>query len=152
MALTTPPEGVPVHERPEYYYEQSAVIPVRRNSRGELDVLMITSRKGRRWVIPKGIVEPHLSPPDSAAKEAIEEAGVQGRVHGQPIGHYAYDKWGGVCQVAVFVMEVETEMDHWPEDYRQREWLSLAEAAARMDEAALQAMLPQVATFLDQEG
>ena len=103
-------------ERPEYYYTQSAVIPFRRH--GELEILMITSRKKKRWVLPKGIVEPELSPPDSAAKEALEEAGIEGAVSPDSIGTYRYDKWGGTCTVDVFTMEVEAILDVWLESYR----------------------------------
>ena len=126
-------------ERPEYYYTQSAVIPFRR--RGGLEILMITSRKKKRWVLPKGIVEPGLSPPDSAAKEALEEAGIEGAVSPGAIGTYRYDKWGGTCTVDVFTMEVETVHDSWLEDFRDRQWVSLEEAVARVDEEELKRIL-----------
>jgi phosphohistidine phosphatase len=65
---------------PDWIYRQSAVIAYRRRPRG-VEVLLITSRKGTRWVLPKGVVEPGLSPATSAAKEALEEAGVRGTVN-----------------------------------------------------------------------
>ena len=65
--------------KPEQWYRQSAVIPYRLTQQIEtgppsVEVLLITSRKRKRWVIPKGIVEPKLSPLESALKEAYEEA------------------------------------------------------------------------------
>ncbi len=126
--------------RPDYYYTQSAVIPFRRHS-GGLEILMITSRKKKRWVVPKGIVEPELSPWDSAAKEALEEAGIEGAVSQRSAGTYRYDKWGGTCTVDVFTMEVETIHDSWLEDFRERQWVSLEEAVARVREEELKRIL-----------
>jgi 8-oxo-dGTP pyrophosphatase MutT (NUDIX family) len=104
-------------------YRQSAVIPYRRGPSG-LEVLLVTSRKGTRWVLPKGVVEPDLSPAASAAKEALEEAGVRGAIDDEPLGTYQYWKWGGTCTVQVFAMEVEEEVAHWPEASTRRRLLA----------------------------
>ncbi|MBF0368294.1 MAG: NUDIX hydrolase [Magnetococcales bacterium] len=136
-----------MQEHPDYYYQQSAVIPCRQEG-GELKILLITSRKKRRWVIPKGIIEPNLIPPDSAAKEALEEAGVQGKVSQSPIGTYKYDKWGGTCDVQVFVMEVEKVLDDWMESFRDRAWMGLEEAMERMEEKKLRIIMNRLPDFL----
>ena len=121
-------------------YRQSAVIPYRRGPSG-LEVLLVTSRKGTRWVLPKGVVEPYLSPAASAAKEALEEAGVRGAIDDERIGTYQYRKWGGTCTVQVFAMEVEQEEADWPEaNTRRRAWLTVDDARRRFDEAALRQM------------
>lgn len=134
-------------EFPDYYYNQSAVIPIR--GRGDdLRVLLISSRTNKRWVIPKGIIEPALSPEESAAKEAHEEAGIEGHVFPYRIGDFEYDKWGGTCKVQVFVMDVEKVHDHWLENFRERVWVTLEEATQRMREKALQTILQQVPVFL----
>ncbi len=127
-------------EKPEFYYRQSAVIPLRRRA-GELEILMITSRKKKRWVLPKGVIEPDLTPPESAAKEALEEAGIEGRVAADPAGTYHYRKWGGTCSVLVYVMEVELVHAAWEEDFRDREWVRPEEAMARVDEDELRQIL-----------
>ena len=131
-------------DRPDYFYTQSAVVPFR--TRGEqLEILMISSRKRRRWVIPKGIKEPELSALDSAAKEAMEEAGVCGKVLPQPLGTYQYPKWGGTCSVEVFAMQVEQMHDEWEESYRDREWVSLEEAVSRSEDPGLKQILRNLA-------
>lgn len=130
-----------MNQTPDWIFNQSGVIPYREVG-GELQVLLITSRKRKRWVIPKGIVETPLSPRDSAANEAWEEAGITGRVSSAAIGVYRYNKWGGTCRVQVFPMQVTDMLDQWPEvDLRDREWVSLAEAARRVDEADLKQMI-----------
>ena len=122
---------------PAWMYRQSAVIPYRRGPNG-LEVLLVTSRKGTRWVIPKGAVEPDLTPTVSAEKEAMEEAGVRGVTGAEPLGTYEYRKWGGTCTVQVFAMEVEDEVPAWPESgMRRRAWLTVEEARRRVDEAGL---------------
>ena len=126
---------------PEWMYRQSAVIPYRAGADG-LEVLLITSRKRKRWVPPKGVVEPGMTAPASAAKEAMEEAGVQGPVDERPLGSYRYRKWGGTCTVEVFAMKVTEESASWPEaDFRTREWMPVDEAASRVDEEGLKRIL-----------
>jgi len=122
---------------PEWMYRQSAVIPYRRGPSG-LQVLLVTSRKGTRWVLPKGVVEPNLSPATSAAKEALEEAGVRGPIDDEPLGTYQYRKWRGTCTVQVFAMAVEEEMADWPEaGVRTRAWLTIGDARRRVGEEGL---------------
>ena len=125
----------------EWMFNQSGVIPIRREE-GGLRILLITSRKKKHWVIPKGIVEPHLSPGESAAQEAMEEAGICGRISASPIGEYAYAKWGGTCHVKVFLMEVVEERTEWPESsFRERRWAGVEEAAELVDEDGLSRLI-----------
>jgi 8-oxo-dGTP pyrophosphatase MutT (NUDIX family) len=55
------------------------VIPYRIRD-GKIEVMLITSSTRKRWIIPKGMIEPDMTPQDSAAKEAWEEAGIIGQV------------------------------------------------------------------------
>jgi len=54
---------------------------------------MVTSRSGRRWVFPKGLIDPGHTPAEAALIEAWEEAGVVGTLDPDPVGNYVYDKW-----------------------------------------------------------
>lgn len=118
---------------PEWLYRQSAALPYRGHG-SDLEVLLITSRGGRRWLPPKGIVEPGMTAFESAAKEAFEEAGVQGEIGERELGRYLQRKWGGICQIEVFPMKVIDELPDWPEaGIRQREWLSTDRAAERIE-------------------
>lgn len=109
---------------------QSAVIPYRWRG-GQVQVLLITSRRSGEWVVPKGLVEPDMTEPASAAKEAQEEAGVVGRVGSDPVGTFEYEKWGGLCVVRVYDMEVQQELSDWPEKAdRTRKWVKAVDAAA----------------------
>ena len=85
-------------------FAQSAVIPYRRLDDGTYEVLLVTSHRRRRWVVPKGLLEPGLTPAESALNEAREEAGVLAEDPAGPIGRYEYKKWGGVCDVEVYAV------------------------------------------------
>ena len=71
---------------------QVAAIPVRRRDDGNLEVLLVTSRETRRWIVPKGWPWPEVSDHEAAAAEAWEEAGVRGRILADGLGTYTYDK------------------------------------------------------------
>jgi 8-oxo-dGTP pyrophosphatase MutT (NUDIX family) len=126
---------------------QFAALPWRRQADGQVRILLITSRETRRWVIPKGWPMPDRTPAQAAAQEAYEEAGVVGEPAGKPIGAYAYAKRlrdGEVqsVEVSVFPLEVFVEQLGFPEhDQRQKLWTSPAEAAERVDEPALKALI-----------
>ena len=107
--------------------KQAAAVPVRLNGRGE--ICLITTGKSKRWGIPKGLVDPGDTLEETALKEAWEEAGVRGRLIGDAIGTYEYEKWDAVLEVVVYVMEVLEEKDRWPErDVRDRQWVSFGKA------------------------
>ena len=130
---------------PEHFFQQSAVLPWRRD-RGRLEILLVTSRRKKRWVLPKGVRELDLDASSSAAKEAFEEAGIEGETSPEPIGIYQYDKWGGTCTVEVFAMAVHTSHEVWPESYRDRIWTSPEEAAEKVGEEDLKTIILDFAT------
>ena len=112
-------------------YRQSGVLVYRIASRRP-EILLITTRKGH-WTIPKGIVEPELSPAESAVNEAYEEAGVRGRLVEKSVGRFQYAKWGGTCTVEVFLLEATEMLASWPEaDFRRRRWMPVSAAADRV--------------------
>ena len=105
-------------------------------------ICMVTSRSGRRWVIPKGQIEAHQSPREAALAEAWEEAGLLGRVEPEPLGRFGYEKNGVHHVVMVYVMTVTTERMEWPEkNQRHREWLTVDDALIRIDEAELRSIV-----------
>lgn len=129
--------------------DQSAVIPYRIYG-GELEILLITSSSGKRWVIPKGLIEPGFTACESAIQEAWEEAGVEGDTAEEPVGSYVYRKWGTTFEVLVFLMEVQHISDDWLEaDLRTREWVSVDTAARRVKELSLKQILWSLPELLE---
>lgn len=129
-------------------YEQSGVIPYRFTN-GDIEIMLITNRKGKRWVIPKGIVEPDMTPQESALEEAWEEAGIEGELSFDAIGEYRYEKWGGVCRVEVFLLQVHVLAYDWLESFRAREWFTVEQAAKRVREKGLKQIIRDLPTLID---
>lgn len=124
---------------------QSAVLPYRHEGE-HLQVLLITSRNTGRWIVPKGKVEPNMTPWASAAKEALEEAGLLGVVGREQVCEFSYEKWETIFRVAVFPMRVAECLETWEEkDVRARAWMPASEAAARLREKELSAAIEQLA-------
>lgn len=139
--------GMELRDRPAYYYTQSSVIPYRIH-KGRTQIMIIRSSRDKHWVVPKGIVDPGYSPQDSAAKEAMEEAGIEGIVDREALGSYAYEKWGAQCTVTVYPMEVTRIIpeQEWQEQHRGRRWVSPEEATTLLRQTAL---YPMIAALLD---
>ena len=118
-----------------------------RRREGEIQVLLVTSRRRKRWIIPKGWPKDRKTPAKTAMAEAWEEAGVEGKVEQFCLGIYSYNKEliaGPVvpCVVAVFPLRVTAQHDSYPErKQRKRKWFSLKKAASKVDEPELAALL-----------
>jgi len=143
------PDGPERRDRPAYYYTQSSVIPYRLQD-GRPEILIISSSQRKHWVVPKGIKDPGLTPQESAAKEAWEEAGVEGRVGYDALGSYRCEKWGASCTVEVFPMEVTRLIpEHeWEERHRGREWVTPEVAQKRLRQAELKPLLAALVSRL----
>ena len=77
--------------RKRVHFDQSGVIPYRKKN-GKTEVLLVTSIRRKKWIIPKGFIEYHMSPFQSAKKEAFEEAGVKGSNTTKILGSYKVRK------------------------------------------------------------
>ena len=117
---------------PKSWLEQACAVPYRRSSVG-LEICLVTSNAKGRWSLPKGIVEPHETPEQTALKETWEEAGLRGNLEGPPLGCYDDFKWDVELRVTGFLLHVTEILDDWPEaGGRRREWVSPAEANDRL--------------------
>ncbi|MEM9757556.1 MAG: NUDIX hydrolase [Pseudomonadota bacterium] len=123
-------------------HTQFAALCFRRRKSGA-EILLLTSRATRRWIIPKGWPISGLKPAAAAAQEAWEEAGVRGEARETCVGIYRYakvlDKGMRLpVAVAVFPVEVRHLSDRFPEaGQRKRRWFSPVKAAARVEEREL---------------
>jgi 8-oxo-dGTP pyrophosphatase MutT (NUDIX family) len=126
---------------------QYAAIPYRRRDDGTTEVMLVTSRETKRWVIPKGWPIGGAKPHASAAREALEEAGVVGRTVAEAIGAYHYDKrlkngTEARCKVEVFPLEVRSQRKRWREKgERKARWFDLSKAAEAVQEPGLRRLL-----------
>lgn len=114
---------------------QVGALPYRQTG-GELEILLITSRDSGRWLIPKGWEMKNHSGPQAAAVEAFEEAGLRGTVAKVPVGAYTYlktlrDGATALCRVQVYPMAVKRQVKKFKERGQRRiEWMTPEKAAA----------------------
>ena len=128
---------------------QIAAMPVRRGADGTTEILLVTSRTTRRWIVPKGWPMKGLDDPDAAAREAFEEAGVTGRISRDPTGRYSYWKrmrdHFTLCEVKLYLLEVEQQLEEFREQAeRELRWFPLADAADIVDEPELSTAIRQL--------
>jgi 8-oxo-dGTP pyrophosphatase MutT (NUDIX family) len=112
----------------------------------QLEVLLVTSRETRRWILPKGWPVPGKSAPATAEQEADEEAGIFGHAVKKPIGRYAAIKRIGEtslpCEVEVYPLHFVKQKLKWKErGERACHWLLAEEAAAKVAELELAAII-----------
>jgi 8-oxo-dGTP pyrophosphatase MutT (NUDIX family) len=123
---------------------QYGALPYRFSQDAALEILLVTTRGTRRWIVPKGWPIRGLRPAKSAAREAFEEAGVTGRIGAKPIGLFSYDKLGDetggstTCEVKVYPLLVKRQSHVWPESHqRTTQWVEPSRAIAMIKEPEL---------------
>lgn len=111
----------------------------------------MTTRKGDRWVLPKGWPKRREPFATAAKREAEEEAGVIGTVSSMPIGEFTYRKTmrkGYVVRshVFVFALRVDETRRKWREDKkRSRQWIPLGDAAGIVEDRDVARLLAEIA-------
>jgi 8-oxo-dGTP pyrophosphatase MutT (NUDIX family) len=115
-----------------------------RHSHGEVEILLVSKKRSKKWGIPKGRVEPHLSFSELASKEAFEEAGVVGYVSTNSVGVFRAKKQHAsglshqIIEVWVYLFEVTDTWRKWPEMHkREITWVSCEVAAQQLREPVL---------------
>lgn len=108
----------------------------------KLQICLITTRRTRRWIVPKGWPMNGETPMDAAATEAFEEAGLRGKMHKRPVGVFSYYKVMSrdelPCLAVVYPMRVTKVLNTWPErKERTRRWMSRKKAAKLVSDREL---------------
>ena len=127
---------------------QVGALPFRRRRKSKsIEILLVSSRRTRRWIIPKGHIDPGTDERAMARLEAFEEAGISGKVPKRPIGTFGYLKYyddGRIAdsEVTVYALAVADIHDDWPEKKeRTRIWVDLHSASEMVDEPDLAALI-----------
>ena len=112
----------------------------------KLQFCIVTSRRSKRWIVPKGWPMHGETPMDAAATEAFEEAGVRGKIYPRPIGVFSYYKVRSQdelpCMAVVYPLKVKKILKRWPEDReRERKWVSRKKAAQMVDNPELSVII-----------
>ncbi|KAJ0974936.1 hypothetical protein J5N97_016901 [Dioscorea zingiberensis] len=95
-----------------------------------MEVLVISNQKGCGMMFPKGGWEKDETIKQAASREALEEAGVQGKIE-RKLGKWRYKSKShdAFYEGIMFPLNVTEELVRWPEmDVRERRWVSVEEA------------------------
>ncbi|KAH9791537.1 hypothetical protein WN944_010177 [Citrus x changshan-huyou] len=102
-----------------------------------IEVLMVSSPNRSDLVFPKGGWENDETVMEAACREALEEAGVRGKLNEKPLGIWEFRSKSkqdlhsleGGCRGYMFSLEVTEELEIWPEqENRYRKWLNIQDA------------------------
>ena len=109
-------------------------------------VLLITSRRSQRWIIPKGWPIKGLKSYKVAEQEAFEEAGASGTAFDFCLGSYSYikklDQGLRKCVVYVYPLKVENLISDYDEAHeRSRRWINISNATELLSEPELKDIL-----------
>jgi 8-oxo-dGTP pyrophosphatase MutT (NUDIX family) len=135
--------GVPV--------QQIGGICFRKRMGGGLEVLLVTTRRTKRWTIPKGWPILGLEPFEAVEREAWEEGGVKGRARKRSFGHFEYRKTLALGQeipalVQVHLLEVHSSRSSFPEKgQRKLRWLPAQDASVAVRDSGLRHLLERFA-------
>ena len=133
---------------------QYGVIPYRRAG-DRVEIMLITSRNTRRWIVPKGWPLARKPARDVAQLEALEEAGLEGTIGKRAVGFFHYQKRlkdGSVvlCRVDVFAFEVGHQRENWLErGERKRRWFAANRAIELVREQELKALIAVLVRSLE---
>ncbi|CAN6572706.1 unnamed protein product [Malus baccata var. baccata] len=112
-----------------YRYKASKQTPLKDDAQ-ELEVLVISSQKGKGMLFPKGGWEQDESKEGAASRETLEEAGVRGLI-GCELGNWSFKSKShdSFYEGYMFPLLVQEQLDFWPEkNLRQRIWMNVEEA------------------------
>lgn len=121
-------------------------------SDGKSAILLVTSIRTGRWVLPKGNLKTKESHKKGCLREAFEEAGIEGKILKDfpmtmvmPINGDGIDE----TPVVFYPMRVKNEAAVWPEqDRRQRKWITLDTALAEIPSKDILIVLHHFKTLL----
>ncbi|WP_205925909.1 NUDIX hydrolase [Rhizobium sp. P38BS-XIX] len=115
-----------------------------------VEYLLISTRETGRWAIPKGWPMDNKQAHRVAEIEALQEAGVKGKVCKRPLGEFAYTKLMADGERRPCVVQTHAlKVHHLVKDFKERgqrryAWVSCEEAAARVAEPDLKKLFFQI--------
>ncbi len=132
-------------DAPPSVRQQVAALPYRVGA--GVEIMVVSSRETRRWVLPKGWPMKGKTLHAAAEREALEEAGIEGVISARALGQYHYVKRmkngsTPLCAVSVFPLLVTRERETWQESaQRTTRWMPVETAAAAVDEPELKEII-----------
>ena len=111
---------------------RSGTLPYLIEPDGSVRVMLVTPKGGGAWMLPKGNLEKNMTPAESAAKEAFEEAGVTGICDPVVLGEYRWQSQ----RVRIYPLRITRILDEWEETGVRSRFLFRLEMAVKMTPGA----------------
>lgn len=119
-----------------------------------VEFLLVNTSSGK-WTFPKGRLNPSLTPSESAAREAWEEAGATGRIAEKHFDSYVdikralgHDDRSREVRIAAYLFEVESTVTP-RESGRNPNWFSAREARKQLAEGRSSHYARQIINIVD---
>ena len=104
---------------------------------GQLQLVVVSTKAGNRWIFPKGCPETGKAPEETALSEAVEEAGVEGILVGPSIPAWFW-RDRQCYRIEYWPMEVHSIRTKWQEDGERKRILCFpAEAHGLLENASM---------------
>jgi 8-oxo-dGTP pyrophosphatase MutT (NUDIX family) len=151
------PEAWPTVFRSAKTLTQVAALPYVVIGR-RVEILLVTSRRRGVWLLPRGWPIEGMSYTMSAAREAMEEAGLVGEIGRSVLGDYTYEKRTGhgyrvPCRVFIYPLLVTEQRLDWPEKAeRKQRWCDVESAASLVRQEELHEFLDALSDVPDLVG
>lgn len=129
--------------------QQAGAICYRRNGSGQLQILLVGSRRNGRWGVPKGHLDQGETSEVAAGRESFEEAGVVGEVDAEVFGSFNYTKDSSPHRyhVSVHLLRVTDLATDFPEKAaRKQKWFPLKVAVRDAAQPGLRTLLARLET------
>jgi 8-oxo-dGTP pyrophosphatase MutT (NUDIX family) len=146
--------GTPILLQADKTLTQVAALPYFTLGTG-IEILLVTSRRRGRWILPRGWPAEGKPFAWAAAREAKQEAGAIGRIAATSIGDYGYQKrmdqgYRVPCRVFVYPLQVTHQRLDWREKgQRDQRWSDPMTAAALIRQKGLAEFLTDLARWPD---
>ncbi len=132
-----PPLWNPEKKKPKkkrLFQYQSGAAPYLVDEEGTLRVMLVTPGAGGCWILPKGHIAKGMGTPESAAKEAFEEAGVLGSCDSEILGISHFERPSGETVIVnIYPLKIRSILPEWEESaQRRRRLFRLDRAVALM--------------------
>jgi 8-oxo-dGTP pyrophosphatase MutT (NUDIX family) len=148
------PLSSPVRRRFKSWAPVQVAAVCYRRSLFSLEFLLVNTSSGK-WTFPKGRLSPWLSASEAAAREAVEEAGVRGRIQESNFAHYVdvkralgHDNRSREILIAAYLLEVRSVSEPHEAD-RNPTWFSPEEAKERLAEQRATRYSRELARIVD---
>jgi 8-oxo-dGTP pyrophosphatase MutT (NUDIX family) len=112
-------------------HREIGALPYRIRKNG-IELILVTTRDGKRWILPKGQPEKRMSHPDVAKMEAYEEAGVLGAIDKDKHAEVVLSRGVKRTRLRIYPLRSKKVLKEYPESDRRKRIIVQPDDALKM--------------------